>query len=268
MAIRLAMHKTHIKSLVITGASSGLGLALARYYLERGATVAACARRGELLQKLSAEFPGRVFCYALDVRDSSATQHAAKDFIARAGTPDIVIANAGASTGTLTEFDEDIGAFQQVMDINVLGIVKTFQPFVAAMREAHHGTLVGIASVAGLRGLPGAGAYSASKAAAISYLESLRVELHGSGVNVVTICPGYIKTPMTAANPYTMPFILDADEAAKRIARAIERKASFAVIPWQMGLIGLLLNCLPRWLYDSLFAKAPRKPRGTVGKPP
>ena len=262
------MHKTHVKSLVITGASSGLGLALARHYLERGSVVAAFARRAELLQSLSAEFPGRGFCYALDVRDSSAIQHAAMDFISRAGMPDIVIANAGVSVGTLTEFDEDIDAFQQVMDVNVLGIVKTFQPFIAAMREAHHGTLVGIASVAGLRGLPGAGAYSASKAAAISYLESLRVELHGSGVKVVTICPGYIRTPMTAANPYAMPFILDADEAAKRIARAIERKASFAVIPWQMGLIGRMLNCLPRWLYDSLFARAPRKPRGNIGKHP
>ncbi len=195
-------------------------------------------------------------------------RHAAKDFIAHAGVPDIVIANAGVSAGTITEFDVDIDAFQQVMDINVLGIVKTFQPFVAAMREAQHGTLVGIASVAGLRGLPGAGAYSASKAAAISYLESLRVELHGSGVKVVTICPGYIKTPMTAANPYTMPFILDADDAAIRIARAIERKTSFAVIPWQMALVGRLLKSLPRWLYDILFAKAPHKPRGTIGKAP
>ncbi|MGA9666530.1 MAG: SDR family oxidoreductase [Gallionella sp.] len=262
------MQKTHIKSLVITGASSGIGLAIARHYLERGAVVAAFARRAELLQKLSAEFPGRVFCYALDVRDSSAIRHAAKDFIAHAGVPDIVIANAGVSAGTITEFDVDIDAFQQVMDINVLGIVKTFQPFVAAMREAQHGTLVGIASVAGLRGLPGAGAYSASKAAAISYLESLRVELHGSGVKVVTICPGYIKTPMTAANPYTMPFILDADDAAIRIARAIERKTSFAVIPWQMALVGRLLKSLPRWLYDILFAKAPHKPRGTIGKAP
>src|ERR1700687_5305533 len=107
---------------LISGASSGLGLALAHHYLERGATVAAFARRGELLQTLSAEFPGRVFCYALDVRDSSAIQDAAKDFITRAGVPDIVIANAGVSTGTLTEIDEDIDAFQQVMDINVLGM--------------------------------------------------------------------------------------------------------------------------------------------------
>jgi hypothetical protein len=291
MAIRLTVQKTHVKSLVITGASSGLGMALARHYLERGAIVAAFARRGELLQSLSAEFPGKVYCYALDVRDAVAVQHAADDFIARAGCPDVVIANAGVSVGTLTEYAEDLAAFQQVMDINVLGIAKTFQPFVAAMREAasskpspqsppasgeseargakpgkreKHFTLVGIASVAGFRGLPGASAYSASKAAAITYLESLRVELHGSGVKVVTICPGYIRTPMTAVNPYPMPFILDADEAARRIARAIERQAAFAVIPWQMGLVGTALKLLPRWLYDRLFAHAPRKPRGLI----
>jgi len=256
------MQKTPAKTVVITGASSGLGLALARHYLERGATVAAFARRGELLQMLSAEFPGKVFCYALDVRDSSAVRHAANDFMTGAGVPDVVIANAGVSTGTLTEYAEDIDAFQQVMDINVSGIVKTFQPFIAAMRDAQRGTLVGIASVAGFRGLPGASAYSASKAATISYLESLRVELHGSGVKVVTICPGYIKTPMTDINPYPMPFILDAGEAAKRMARAIERQTSFTVIPWQMGIVGRVLKCMPRWLYDRLFAKAPHKPRG------
>jgi len=255
------MQKTHVKSLVITGASSGLGLALARHYLERGATVAVFARRGELLQALATKFPDQVFCYALDVRDVPAVQNAANDFIARAGVPNVVIANAGMSVGTLTEYAEDLDVFQQVMDINVLGMVKTFQPFVAAMRAKKQGTMVGIASVAGFRGLPGASAYSASKAAAISYLESLRVELHGSGVKVVTICPGYVKTPMTSINAYPMPFILDADEAARRMVRAIERQTSFAVIPWQMNLVGRLLNYLPNWIYDRLFVNAPRKPR-------
>jgi short-subunit dehydrogenase len=249
---------------VITGASGGIGLALARYYLGRGATVAAIARRSELLKNLADEFHGQVFCYALDVREVAAMQHAANDFINRVGAPDIVIANAGVSTGTLTEYAEDIDAFRQIMDINVLGMVQTFQPFIVPMREAQCGTLAGIASVAGFRGLPGAGAYSASKAAAISYLESLRVELHGSGVKVVTICPGYIRTPMTDINPYPMPFLLEPDEAARRIARAIEKGNSFAVIPWQMGLIGWLLKCLPRWLYDRLFAHAPHKPRNIL----
>ena len=249
---------------VITGASDGLGLALARLYLKRGAIVAAIARREPLLQLLQAEFPGQVHCYALDVRDAAALQQAACDFTARAGLPDIVIANAGVSVGTLTEYAEDIVAFAQVMDINVLGMVKTFQPFVVPMRDRGHGTLVGIASVAGFRGLPGASAYSASKAAAISCLESLRVELHGSGVKVVTLCPGYIKTAMTAINPYPMPFILEADEAACRMVRIIDQQTAYAVIPWQMGLAGMLLKILPRWLYDRLFAHAQHKPRGLL----
>jgi NAD(P)-dependent dehydrogenase (short-subunit alcohol dehydrogenase family) len=249
---------------VISGASSGLGLALAQHYLERGAVVGAIARRAPLLQSLAGQFPGQVLPYTLDVRDAAAMQAAARDFIARAGAPDIVIANAGISTGTLTEHVEDIEAFRQVMDTNVLGMVKTFQPFIAAMREAKCGTLAGIASVAGFRGLPGASAYSASKAAAISYLESLRVELRGSGMKVITICPGYIKTPMTDINPYPMPFLLKADEAARRIARVIERGRSFAVIPWQMALAGRVLKLLPNWLYDMLFSKAPHKPRGLI----
>jgi short-subunit dehydrogenase len=257
------MQKPHNKLVVITGASSGIGLALARHYLNHGAMVAAFARRGELLQVLAAEFPKKVFCYALDVRDAVALQNAAQDFLSRAGVPDIVIANAGVSRGTLTEYAEDVEAFQQVMDINVLGMVKTFQPFLVPMREAKKGTLVGIASVAGFRGLPGAGAYSASKAAAVTYLESLRIELRGSGVKVVTICPGFIKTPMTDVNPYPMPFILAAEEAAKRMARAIESGKTFTVIPWQMGLVGQLMKLLPNWLYDLVFKKAPYKPRNS-----
>jgi NAD(P)-dependent dehydrogenase (short-subunit alcohol dehydrogenase family) len=249
------------QSVVITGASSGLGLALARHYLERGAIVAAFARRGELLQALSAEFPNQVFCYALDVRDAEAIRVAASDFMARTGVPDIVIANAGVSIGTLTHYAEDNDVFQHVLDINVLGAVKTFQPFVAAMRAAGRGRLVGIASVAGFRGLPGSGAYSASKAALISYLESLRQEMRGSGVRVVTICPGYIRTPMTDINPYPMPFMLEADEAARRIARVVERGCSFKVVPWQMALVGRVLKLLPNWLYDRVFANVQHKPR-------
>ena len=249
---------------VISGASSGLGLALAKHYLKQGAVVGIMARRAHLLQALLEQFPDQIHCYPLDVRDTAAMQAAAQDFIARAGVPDLVIANAGVSVGTLTEYADDITVFENVMEINVLGMVKTFQPFVAAMRTAGHGKLVGIASIAGFRGLPGAGAYSASKAAVISYLESLRVELRGSGVRVITICPGYVQTPMTAVNPYPMPFILSPDEAARRIARAIASGKSFAVIPWQMGLVGRVIKLLPNWLYDLLFSKAPHKPRGVI----
>jgi short-subunit dehydrogenase len=143
-------------------------------------------------------------------------------------------------------------------------MVHTFQPFVAAMTQAGQGRLVGIASVAGIRGLPGAGAYSASKAAAISYLESLRVELRGSGVNVVTLAPGYIATAMTAQNPYPMPFLMPVDAAARSMVRAIDRGARFAVMPWQMGVVATALKWLPRPLFDLFFARAGRKPRGTL----
>jgi hypothetical protein len=220
------------------------------------------ARRRAELDALAAEFPwGRIAPYEGDVRDAGALQSAAADFIARAGVPDIVIANAGISRGTITDFAEDLPAFRAVLDTNVLGIVHAFHPFVAAMRERRRGALVGIASVAGFRGLPGSGAYSASKAAAIAYLESMRVELAGSGVAVVTVCPGYVATPMTARNPYRMPFLLDADKAARLIERAIARRARFYVLPWPMALVGRALRLLPRPLFDAAFARAPRKPR-------
>jgi NAD(P)-dependent dehydrogenase (short-subunit alcohol dehydrogenase family) len=195
------------------------------------------------------------------VRDSAALAQAAGRFLARFGTPDVVIANAGVSRGTLTEFAEDVPAFRSVLETNVLGLVQTFQPFIASMRAARRGTLAGIASIAGFRGLPGAGAYSASKAAAIGYLESLRVELRGSGIAVVTICPGYIATPMTEHNPYRMPFLMQPDVAARRIARAIARRKRFYVLPWQMALVGRVFRALPRPLYDRMFANPPVKPR-------
>ena len=247
----------------LTGASSGIGAALARHYATQGARLGLVARRtGALAELAQALAPADCAVYTADVRDATAMRDAAVDFVARFGAPDIVIASAGVSTGTLTEHADDNAAFRAVLDINVLGIVHTFQPFIATMRAAGRGKLAGIASVAGFRGLPGAGAYSASKAAAISYLESLRVELRDTGIEVITICPGYVATPMTHKNPYPMPFLLSADEAARLIARAIARGKRFYVLPWQMAWIGGLLRILPRVLYDRAFARAPRKPRG------
>jgi hypothetical protein len=246
----------------ITGASSGIGAALAAHYAGEGAVLGLCARRLASTQALFESLCAAGACYPVDVTDASSLQAAASDFTQRFGTPDIVIANAGVSAGTLTENLEDLSAFRKIMDTNVLGMAAAFQPFLEPMRARASGTLVGIASVAGFRGLPGGGAYSASKSAAITYLESLRVELHGSGISVVTICPGYIRTPMTAANRYRMPFLIDADDAARRMARVIAARRRFAVIPWQMALVSLVLRRLPRWLFDRLFVHAPRKARG------
>lgn len=255
-------------SVFITGASSGLGRALARQYAGRGARLGLVARRVDALRTLADELQCEVLPLSADVCDASSVEVAADAFMARFGVPDIVIANAGVSVGTLTEAAEDLAVFEQVVRTNLLGMVATFRPFVAAMRTRGHGRLVGIASVAGVRGLPGAGAYSASKAGAIAYLESLRIELHGSGVRVVTIAPGYIETPMTAVNSYPMPFILSSDEAARRIARAIDRAPAFAVVPWQMGIVARLLRILPPFVHDRLFARAGRKPRGLLGEAP
>ena len=246
----------------VTGASSGIGEALARHYASNGATLGLFARRRTELDRIAAALsPAAVATYAGDVRDAVALAHAGADFIARFGAPDIVIGNAGISRGVLTGEVEDMPVFKDVFDTNVQGLVQTFQPFLAAMTEARRGALVGVASVAGFRGLPGSGAYSASKAAAITYLESLRVEMQGSGVSVVTICPGFIATPMTARNPYWMPFLLAPDKAARLIARAIERKRRFYVLPWQMAWVGRLLRITPRPLYELAFARAGRKPR-------
>jgi len=249
-------------SVFITGASSGIGEALARHYAAHGAAVGLFARRDpELLLVAQSLAPARVATYAGDVRDASSLARAAADFCERFGTPEIVIGNAGVSRGTVTAHAEDLPAFQSVFETNVLGLVNGFQPFIAPMRAARRGALVGIASIAGFRGLPGSGAYSASKAAAIAYLESLRVELRGSGIAVVTVCPGYVATPMTAGNPYSMPFFMQPDAAARNIARAIARRKRFHVLPWQMAIAGRVLRALPRPLYDRLFANAPVKPR-------
>jgi short-subunit dehydrogenase len=239
-----------------------LGEALARYYASQGATLGLFARREAELARLALTLaPATVATYAGDVRDAAALARAAADFIARFGAPDVVIGNAGISLGTLTTEADDLPAFKAVFDTNVQGLVQTFQPFLAAMTGARSGALVGVASVAGFRGLPGSGAYSASKAAVITYLESLRVELRGSGVAVVTICPGFIATPMTARNPYAMPFLLAPAKAARLMARAIGRRRRFYVLPWQMAWVGRLLKILPRPLYDFAFARAGRKPR-------
>lgn len=244
----------------ITGASSGIGAELARYYAQQGATLGLVARRSDLLSTLASTLDCECACYGVDVRDAENMRLAAQDFMRRYGIPDIVIANAGVSRGTLTECFEDLSAFRAVMDINVLGIVHTFHPFLAPMRHEGGGRLVGIASVAGMRGLPGAGAYSASKAAAISYLESLRVELAPHDISVTTICPGYIKTPMTDVNDYPMPFMLEANAAAEKMARYIAHRRRYVVLPWQMALISRIMRLLPAWLWDRMTRNAPHKP--------
>jgi short-subunit dehydrogenase len=248
----------------ITGASSGIGQALAERFLRAGYRLALVARRGEALQAwaqaqdLSAD---RCGVYAADVRDFQSIARAAADCIAAQGLPDVVIASAGISVGIDTEIAADLEVMRATYETNNLGMTATFQPFVAPMRGRASGCLVGIASVGGIRGLPGHGAYCASKAAVISYCESLRGELRPSGVKVVTLVPGYIDTPLTRENRYSMPFLMQPQDFADRALRAIEAGDSYRVIPWQMGIVAKLLRVLPNFLFDAVLAGRPRKHR-------
>lgn len=249
---------------LITGASSGIGWALAEQALQRGWRVALLARReAELRSRLQAQpdWAGRWWVWGADVGDATALQAVASDCLAQCGLPDVVIANAGISLGVDSAEAEDLAVFEQVMRTNVLGVAHTFQPFVAAMRARGTGRLVAIASVAGIRGLPGHAAYCASKSAVIAYAESLRGELRGSGVGVSTLAPGYVATPLTARNRYPMPFLMQPEAFAAQAWRAIDAGVSYRVIPWPMAVVAKLLRVLPDALWDRLLQGRPRKHR-------
>jgi len=251
---------------LITGASAGIGQAMALHYAGLGYRLALVARRGELIQAwLDAHkiAPDRYTIYGADVTDTGQMASLAQACITQQGLPDVVIANAGISVGVDSSVHDDLAVMAKILATNVMGTAVTFGPFIAPMVARGAGTLVGIGSVAGIRGLPGHGGYCASKAAVISYCESLRGELRSSGVRVVTLCPGYIATPLTQNNQYTMPFLMQPEVFADKAVRAIAAGCSYRVIPWQMGVVAKLLRLLPNAVFDRLFAGRPRKPRVT-----
>ncbi|HCE94881.1 MAG: short-chain dehydrogenase [Burkholderiales bacterium RIFCSPHIGHO2_12_FULL_65_48] len=248
----------------ITGASSGIGQALALRFHRSGYRLALVARRtSEVKTWASAQgiSPDSYEIYSADVAVTDSIVAAGRDCIARQGVPDVVIANAGISVGMDTAVRDDIDVMARTFATNNIGVAATFHPFADAMAQRGSGTLVGIGSVAGIRGLPGHGAYCASKAAVISYCESLRGEMRPHGVRVVTISPGYIDTPLTRQNRYSMPFLMQADDFADRAFRAITAGVSYRVIPWQMGVVAKLLRMVPNVLFDKLLAGRPRKRR-------
>ena len=248
----------------ITGVSSGIGQALARRYAQAGWRLALSARRGEELAtwcRAQGWPPESWAVYGADVRDAASITAAGRACLDRQGLPDVVIANAGISIGVDTAEHEDLEVVRATFETNVLGLAATFQPFIGPMRERRSGTLVGIASVAAIRGLPGHAAYCASKSAVVAYCESLRGELRTSGVKVVTLLPGYVDTPLTRGNRYGMPFLLQPETFADRAFRAIEAGVSYRVIPWQMGVVAKLMRLLPNALFDRAVQGRGRKKR-------
>ena len=250
----------------ITGASSGIGQALALRFYQEGYRLALVARRTEEVQSWASQCKFSVTSYEIysaDVSDIASIVAAGQACLASQGVPDVVIANAGISIGMDTAIRSDLDVMARTFATNNIGVAATFHPFITAMTKRGSGALVGIGSVAGIRGLPGHGAYCASKAAVIAYCESLRGELKGFGVNVVTICPGYIDTPLTRKNSYAMPFLMAPGVFADQAYAAIAAGYSYRVIPWQMGVVAKLLRLLPNALFDKALAGRARKARQT-----
>jgi NAD(P)-dependent dehydrogenase (short-subunit alcohol dehydrogenase family) len=249
----------------ITGASSGIGQALAIEAVGRGWRVALLARRPEALADWCRQqgWPAeRWAVYAADVRDLPALAEACAQCLVRQGLPDVVVANAGISVGVDLSLAEDLAVVRDVFDTNVLGLAATFQPFIAPMVERGRGTLVGVASVAAMRGLPGHAAYCGAKAAVVNLCETLRGELRPRGVQVVTLAPGYIDTPLTRGNDYPMPFLMAPEAFARQAWDTILRGQAWRVIPWPMGVVAWALRRLPRGLFDRIVgAQKHRKKR-------
>lgn len=248
----------------ITGASSGIGQALAAAYAQEGWRLALVARRADVVQQWLAGQglgPERAAVYQADVRDTDAIVAAATRCLVEQGLPLVVIANAGLSVGIDTAERADLDVLRELYETNVIGMAATFHAFIRPMRLARSGTLVGVASVAAIRGLPGHAGYCGSKAAVVAYCESLRVELRADGVRVVTLVPGFVDTPLTRGNRYPMPFLIAPGDFADRALPLIARGARFAVVPWPMAWVVVGLRLLPRALYDRLIAGRGRKQR-------
>ena len=252
------------KLVLITGASSGIGQALAARFYAAGYSLALVARRTTEIdawaraQSLDAR---RHQIYGADVSVIDSMVAAGKACLAAQGVPDVVIACAGISVGVDTGERADIEVMAQTYATNNVGTAATFHPFIRAMVQRKTGALVGIGSVNGIRGFAGHGANCPSKAALISYCECLRVELKSSGVKVVTLCPGYIDTPLTRQNQYSMPFLMHPQDFADKAFEAIEAGTSYRVIPWQMAAVAKVLRLLPNVVFDRVFGGRPRKPR-------
>ena len=257
-------------NVVLTGACGGLGQALATALLDAGARVALVGMDRARLDALAAQAPERSAVYTPDVADAAALQAMAQDWMARHGLPDLVIANAGVAGGFDTAQASDLAVLRRMLEINLIGVAATFSPFLAPMKAGGRaGALVGVASVAGWRGLPGNGAYCASKAGLIAYLQSLRAELRASALTVHTVSPGYLRTALTAGNRFAMPGLLEPDHAARLLLAGVAAGREHIVLPRRTGWLARALGLLPARLHDHILLSQPRKPRpGEAGATP
>ncbi|MDE1146056.1 MAG: SDR family NAD(P)-dependent oxidoreductase [Azospirillaceae bacterium] len=247
-------------SILITGASSGIGEALALAYAAPGRQLWLTGRDRDRLDAVAeaARAKGaRVTAAALDVMD----RQALADWIlaADSGVPiDLAIANAGISGGTGAAGETEEQA-RRILAVNIEGVLNTIHPLIPRMVERKRGQLALMSSLAAFRGMPGAPAYCASKAAVRSYGEGLRGDLLGKGVEVTVICPGFVRSRMTAVNSFPMPFLMDADRAARIIIRGLVANRARVAFPWPTYAVSWLLGVLPPGWTDALLAQAPRK---------
>lgn len=249
--------------IVITGASSGLGAALARAYAEAGAQLYLIARNSDRLASVAdicTRLGAKVETRRLDVTD----RNGMAVYLSSLGPVDLVIANAGISAGT-GERGESAEQAQQIFAANVDGVLNTIHPFIPALKQAGQGQIAIISSLAGLRGLPTAPAYSASKGAVRLYGEGLRCDLAPFGVGVTVICPGFIRTPMTDVNNFTMPQLMEVDDAAALIKRRLKGNPARIAFPLALYLLVRVLAMLPVSWADLLLSRLPKKP--AVAKP-
>lgn len=237
-------------NIFITGGTTGIGLALAKLYLEDGHRVGVCARN---LEKFPSEIRNKyklLKCYEVDVVNRDQLHAAIFDFAN--GDLDIIIANAGRSVGAKSKSPK-FSVANDIIDINVKGVLNTFEAALEIMLPKKSGHLIATASVAGFMGLPGAGAYSASKAAILKLCESYSIDLKPSGINVTAIAPGFIDTPLTQQNNHKMPFLMSSEKAARLIKRAIEKKKVLYIFPLRMKIIVAILDKMPRACYRYLM---------------